>query len=456
MEQPKNTLEKEKNLSERKERIFEVIREEIEHIPEIEIARLYGSWLNREESIDLDVGVFIPSEQGVVDSVLYDTLRQLRHGLMARTEQDVDLVPHTSDELEDFRSPLYHPRYNPSLVSGKDLKGNLNIRPAYELNQSFDFGDLAVNVLLDNRTICRRQLVRSLRPEEGRIFVSKLHFRIQSILHRTTPMIDLHTHSYFSDGQDSYEELMQKAKKLRLSSFSVADHNYLWPQAQEYVEKTDIAFIPGVEISCVDSDTKQTLHLLGYSLHFDIEKLNRALEPIVAGYNDRAKRIILLVNERFGTHLVFEQMLDGGPAVFVSRNAIADALVDAKIIPSMAEAVRAAFVPGENNDWMPNAGDAIRLVRECGGVAVLAHPGNLFSKLDVPELLERLSGAGLAGVEAYYPKHDTEKTETILALARQHNLFVTGGSDWHGDRYSHAPMGIDAPIDISSILKNNP
>jgi predicted metal-dependent phosphoesterase TrpH len=245
---------------------------------------------------------------------------------------------------------------------------------------------------------------------------------------------------------------MQKASKLGLSAFSIADHNYLWPQAQEYVGKTDMAFIPGVEISCVDSETKQTLHLLGYSLHFDVEKLNRTLGSIVEGYNERAKRIIQFVNKQFGSHLVFEQMLHAGQAVFVSRNAIASALVDARVFSSMEEAVRAAFVPGENNDWMPNAGDAIKLVHECGGVAVLAHPGNLFSKLDVPKLIEQLANAGLAGVEAYYPKHDVEKTETLLALARQHNLFVTGGSDWHGDRYSHAPMGIDVSPDISKIM----
>ena len=265
-------------------------------------------------------------------------------------------------------------------------------------------------------------------------------------------MIDLHTHSYFSDGQDSYEKLIQKANKLELSAFSIADHNYLWPQAREYVGKAGTTFIPGVEISCVDSDTKQTLHLLGYSAHFDVEKLNQTLEPIVDGYNERAKRIIQFVNKQFGSHLAFEQMFHAGRAVFVSRNAIAGALVDANIIPSMAEAARAAFVPGENNDWMPNAGDAIKLVRECGGVAVLAHPGNLFSKLDVHKLITQLADAGLAGIEAYYPKHDAEKTETLLALALQNNLFVTGGSDWHGDGYSHAPMGVDVSPDISKIM----
>jgi predicted metal-dependent phosphoesterase TrpH len=265
-------------------------------------------------------------------------------------------------------------------------------------------------------------------------------------------VIDLHTHSYFSDGQDSYEKLIQKANKLELSAFSIADHNYLWQRAQEFVGKSDTVFIPGVEISCVDSETKQTLHLLGYSQHFNVVKLNNALASVVAGYNERAKRIIALVNGRFGTYLVFEQMLSSGPAVFVSRNAIGKELVKEKACATMEEAVRAAFVSDENNDWMPNAGDAIKLVHECGGVAVLAHPGNLFSKLDVPILLKRLADAGLAGIEAYYPKHDVEKTETLLALARQRNLFVTGGSDWHGDRYSHAPMGIDVSPDISKIM----
>ncbi|MDP4031342.1 MAG: hypothetical protein Q8P60_00550, partial [Pseudorhodobacter sp.] len=104
----------------------------------------------------------------------YRLLLILRDYLVAETGNDIDLVPHTMDELDDVRSPLWYPRYNPSLVSGKVVKGEFAISTITKSEQKFSFADLTAYVIHDNRTICRRQLVRSLQGESGRIFVSKL------------------------------------------------------------------------------------------------------------------------------------------------------------------------------------------------------------------------------------------------------------------------------------------
>lgn len=136
--------------------------------------RIYGSWLYNERSVDMDIAVIVKSEFGVVNPQSYRMLGDLRSSLCRETGQDVDLVPHTEDELADRSSPLWYPRYNPSLVSGQDLKGTLHVSPISLMEDSFSFADLTAYVLHDNRTICRRQLVRSLSSEEGRIFVSKL------------------------------------------------------------------------------------------------------------------------------------------------------------------------------------------------------------------------------------------------------------------------------------------
>lgn len=137
-------------------------------------ARVYGSWLHDEKSVDLDIAVMVPSEVGVVGDGIYATLRALRDDLVARTGQDIDLVPHTEDELGGIISPLRNPRYNPSLVHGRDLKGKVHVDPIPRSHERFGYEALAAYVILDNRTITRRQLVRSMRPEEGRIYVSKL------------------------------------------------------------------------------------------------------------------------------------------------------------------------------------------------------------------------------------------------------------------------------------------
>lgn len=150
------------------------IKAALQGVDYISSARVYGSWLYNELSVDVDVAVMVVNNFGVIDPNHYYLLRDLRKSLSVKVGQDIDLVPHTNDELTDYSSPLWYPRYNPSLVFGCDIKDVFHVAPASMIIHSFSFADLTRYVLHDNRTICRRQLVRSLNDEEGRIFVSKL------------------------------------------------------------------------------------------------------------------------------------------------------------------------------------------------------------------------------------------------------------------------------------------
>jgi len=161
-------------ISPEKREVLERIKSGVEKSKDILSARVYGSWLHSEESTDLDICIMIASEEGVVNSDVYKRLKSEREELAEKTGQNVDLVPHTMDEINDFRSDLYYPRYNPSLVAGIDVKGKLDIEPIFDKNDSFTYADLLAHILLDNRTICRRQIVRSLNPAESKIFASKL------------------------------------------------------------------------------------------------------------------------------------------------------------------------------------------------------------------------------------------------------------------------------------------
>jgi len=143
-------------------------------VPEVEIARAYGSSLYKPGAVDFDTAVIVPSLWGVVRSDVYRRLRFLKVEVSTALGIDFDLVPHTEDEIADPRSPLWNPRYNPSLVYGVDLKGSLPIVASSTRRLVFSEADMAVVVLLDNRTVCRRQLVRSLTPEESRIFFGKM------------------------------------------------------------------------------------------------------------------------------------------------------------------------------------------------------------------------------------------------------------------------------------------
>jgi len=161
-------------MNEERELILQNVQEVLQNAPCISSARIYGSWLYNELSVDMDVAVIVESNFGIVDAEHYRTLRDIRRSLTEKTGQDTDLVPHTVDEFVDRNSPLWYPRYNPSLVFGRDIKGVFRVTPISTAVHRFSFADLTAYVLHDNRTICRRQLVRSFNGEEGRIFVSKL------------------------------------------------------------------------------------------------------------------------------------------------------------------------------------------------------------------------------------------------------------------------------------------
>lgn len=154
--------------------IVSLIRQEIASCKDIDLARIYGSWLYHEGSVDVDIAVIVPSEYGLVSSDTYKNIREIRKTLCGLTACDIDLVPHTTDELTVLASPLWYPRYNPSLFFGEDVKGRFPVESAAQNTTKFSFADLTAYVMLDNRTICRRQLIRSLSQKEARIFVSKL------------------------------------------------------------------------------------------------------------------------------------------------------------------------------------------------------------------------------------------------------------------------------------------
>ena len=162
--------------------LISLIRAELKKCPFIQRARWYGSSRFDAASRDVDIAVLVPSKKGVISPHTYRRLRALRLRLSKETNLDIDLVPHSIDEWKDLRSPLYYPRYNPALSSGLDLKNKFEVKLVAGDKKLFSFSDLNVYVILDNRTICRRQLVRSMNGQESRIFVSKLFHAPANIL----------------------------------------------------------------------------------------------------------------------------------------------------------------------------------------------------------------------------------------------------------------------------------
>ncbi len=154
-----------------------IIKQKINQCAVIQAAVIYGSSLYEQNHTDIDIGILlIPTKNNVIPIKIFKTLRKLRTNLSKKLSRDIDLVPHTLDELSNFNSPLYYPRYNPALCFGLTIKGKFSLKSTTELNtKAFTSpAATAAYILMDNRTITRRQLLRPSNSKNKRIFIAKL------------------------------------------------------------------------------------------------------------------------------------------------------------------------------------------------------------------------------------------------------------------------------------------
>jgi len=186
--------------SNRKEGILNLLSERLAHNPFILSARGYGSFFTGEGSVDLDLAVMVPSRHSVIEEETYLALRETRASLCRELKIDVDLVPHTIDEATDLNSPLYNPRYHPSLFFGRDIKNSFPLPERINPTQN-----VAAYVLLDNRTITRRQVLRDCDLNNWRIFLAKLRHAPGNAL----------TFSSLSEGRGYYVDPSDTVRSFR-------------------------------------------------------------------------------------------------------------------------------------------------------------------------------------------------------------------------------------------------
>jgi predicted metal-dependent phosphoesterase TrpH len=262
---------------------------------------------------------------------------------------------------------------------------------------------------------------------------------------------DLHLHSTCSDGSLPPQELVRKAKIRGLTGMALTDHDSIAGLAEAALEAARIGldFLPGIELSTDYGPLE--IHILGYYFDPQNHALLAKLKTIIDSRNQRARLIVQKLNEQ-GIHLTWEQVLAETTGQFIGRNHIYLALANAGLAKPVAGFSRPfdyylgntspAYVPHQEIGTL----EAIAIIREAGGVPVLAHPGRMGDDSMIPQLVD----CGLQGLEVYYPTHGREMEAKYRNLARKYRLAATGGSDYHGS-FSPIRIGDSRVADISGL-----
>lgn len=265
-------------------------------------------------------------------------------------------------------------------------------------------------------------------------------------------MIDLHTHSHYSDGTDAPADLMRLAYQEGLRIVALTDHDCTDGLAEARAaaaELRGLEVIPGIELSCEYTDRE--VHVLGYFLEIDNAPLQARLAELREARRTRADRILDRL-DALGLALDRDRVREIAGTGAFGRPHIARALMEAGHVESINEAFDRYLARGRPayvERMRLTIPEAIAMIRQAGGAASIAHPWAL-ENLD--GLLAEAKASGLAGLEAHYGRYDSGRVEELVALAAKHGLVATGGSDYHGANKPDVTLGC-ADVPVGSVTQ---
>jgi predicted metal-dependent phosphoesterase TrpH len=241
---------------------------------------------------------------------------------------------------------------------------------------------------------------------------------------------DLHLHTQFSDGTFTPEELVERASKIGFAAIALTDHDTVegCARAAAACAAAGIEFISGTELTAEHADTE--VHILAYFVDTQNQVLLARIGEFQTVRQNRIHEMVAALN-KIGIPLKAESVFALANCKSPGRPHVARALVKEKLIGHLDEAFEKYLKKGRPA-WVPktkmSALEAMELIHQAGGLAVMAHPGLNRTDEIIPALVE----AGMDGIECFHTKHSTAMSERYLMIAEKYNLLVTGGSDCHG------------------------
>jgi len=260
------------------------------------------------------------------------------------------------------------------------------------------------------------------------------HFKIEL----SDYSVDLHIHSTFSDGLLTPSEIVRLSIDSKLEVISIADHDSV-AGIDESIKaaQNKIEIIPAVELS--SNIGKKDIHILGYYIDYQLDELLSYLEEFKEYRIERVKKIVAKLSSD-GIKLNFERIKVMAKDGSLGRPHIAEALLQSGYVYSINEAfVRylGYHCPYYESKKEVKPKEIIQKIIDCKGIPVIAHPGTLGDS----SIIYQLIMDGAVGIEVGHPEHTKWQQQQLYELAKKNGLLRTGGSDYHGYRYSRCQIG---------------
>ncbi len=257
--------------------------------------------------------------------------------------------------------------------------------------------------------------------------------------------VDLHMHSNASDGTENPAELIDHAEALGLEAVALTDHDTVsgLPEFLAAAKERKVEAVPGVEIST--SISNREIHMVGLFVDHKDKTLVEFLEKIRVNRNTRNETILRKLNS-LGYEINMEELQAEAGGDSIGRPHIAAILIRKGYFENNAEAFERCLRRGRPaycRRELPSPEESIKRIHHAGGVAIWAHPlyRNKYTRSHVRGVLKKLVPLGLDGIECFYTGFTTRQTDTIIELADQHGLLLSGGSDYHGKNLPLISMG---------------
>ncbi len=272
--------------------------------------------------------------------------------------------------------------------------------------------------------------------------------------------VDLHMHSIYSDdGELLVEKIVDLAKNNNTSVIAITDHNSVKgvTKAIEYGKKKDVKVISGVELDCTYNGLN--LHLLGYGFDSSLPIFNEIYDDVFRQEIANSEEKIRLIQDSTDLEVDKDKILKLANGQIVTGELIGEVILEEK--NNHKNKLLQPYLPGGEKDDMPfvhfywdffsqgkiaytpmeflDFSNAIKIIKDAGGIAVLAHPGNNL-KSD-KNIVHELIKAGIDGIEVYSTYHKDEDTEFFKKVAEENNLIITCGTDFHGKNKPNIKLG---------------